>query len=426
MANDPVTDMIARLSQAWLAPREGDSRLPALPSLNSGLPDVNDLLSSASSGFPTIGGGGSSGFDYGLGQGSNSGFDYGLGQGTTSSGFDYGLDRFTRAGADPFVGADALSSAMTARRQKLDRLDAARAAASNAPDVLTEPMLADAPTNVARWYGLAKKYADQYQVPVEDIMAIIENESGGDPGARSGENPGQGRAVGLMQLMSIYHGTDGADLTDPETNISRGVRYYAQAFHKRGNDSRKAMAEFFGGGGAFDAMGNVREDIGDINIKMGPYLDGKFLPAKQRWAHRLASGGPPTSTVGASSRESAGALNIATHQLGKPYVFGGADLNGFDCSGLIQWSFAQNGKRLPRTAQEQWNATQRLTTNQVAPGDLVFFKNTYNAGTPITHVGIYAGGGRMLMAMAEGQPIQYVPMSDPYWQQHLAGYGRVV
>jgi murein DD-endopeptidase MepM/ murein hydrolase activator NlpD len=127
--------------------------------------------------------------------------------------------------------------------------------------------------NVTRWYPLAKKYADQEGVPVEAIMAIIQNESGGQPGARSGVNPGdQGRAVGLMQLIPKYHGQDGADLTDPEINIQRGVRYFAQAYKKRGNDLNKAMAEYFGGGGAFDAAGNIRPDVGDINITIGRYL----------------------------------------------------------------------------------------------------------------------------------------------------------
>jgi murein DD-endopeptidase MepM/ murein hydrolase activator NlpD len=167
--------------------------------------------------------------------------------------------------------------------------------------------------NVTRWYPLAKKYADQFDVPVEAILAVIHNESGGNPGAASAVNSeNRGRAVGLMQMLPIYHAKDGADLTNPEINISRGVRYFAQAYHNRGNDLNKAMAEYFGGGGAFDSAGNIRTDIGDMNITIGKYLP-KFQAATAAYRQWLARQGqpPPAPTTAPPPQAANGPADLA-------------------------------------------------------------------------------------------------------------------
>ena len=105
------------------------------------------------------------------------------------------------------------------------------------------------------------------------------------------------------------------------------------------------------------------------------------------------------------------------------YVFGGASpTTSFDCSGLVQWCFGKAGISMPRTAQEQYNVTQHIPLSEAKAGDLVFFHSTYNAGTYITHVGIYQGNNRMFHA---GDPIGYTDLTSSYWQQHLASAGRI-
>ena len=74
------------------------------------------------------------------------------------------------------------------------------------------------------------------------------------------------------------------------------------------------------------------------------------------------------------------------------------------------------------TAQAQYDATQHIPLSQAKAGDLVFFHSTYNAGTYVTHVGIYAGNNRMYHA---GDPIGYADLTSSYWQKHLIGAGRV-
>lgn len=94
-------------------------------------------------------------------------------------------------------------------------------------------------------------------------------------------------------------------------------------------------------------------------------------------------------------------VNLATRELGKPYVFGAEGPDSFDCSGLVQWAAAQLGIHLPRRATLQGNATVPVT-GAPQPGDLVLY------GTPslYSHVGIYIGGGRMIDAPDVGQNVK--------------------
>ncbi len=116
-------------------------------------------------------------------------------------------------------------------------------------------------------------------------------------------------------------------------------------------------------------------------------------------------------------------MNEALKYQGWKYVYGGSNPNtSFDCSGLTQWCYGKVGIALPRTAQMQYDATQHIPLSQAKAGDLVFFHSTYNAGSYVTHVGIYVGNNRMYHA---GDPIGYADLNIPYWQQHLICAGRI-
>ena len=109
---------------------------------------------------------------------------------------------------------------------------------------------------------------------------------------------------------------------------------------------------------------------------------------------------------------------------GYPYVFGGSSPStSFDCSGLIQWCYAKAGVQLPRVAQDQYDVTTHIPLSEAKIGDLVFFHSTYDAGTYVTHVGIYVGNNQMYHA---GSPIGYDDLTNSYWKAHLIGAGRVI
>jgi cell wall-associated NlpC family hydrolase len=109
-------------------------------------------------------------------------------------------------------------------------------------------------------------------------------------------------------------------------------------------------------------------------------------------------------TTTATSPIAQQAVNVALAQLGTPYVWGGESRSGFDCSGLVQFSYARAGLALPRTAQQQYDATPHLPADaELQPGDLVFFGAGPGA---VDHVGIALGDGRMVDAPHTGADVR--------------------
>lgn len=107
---------------------------------------------------------------------------------------------------------------------------------------------------------------------------------------------------------------------------------------------------------------------------------------------------PPSSGAGA-------AIAAAQSVMGTPYLWAGSSpATGFDCSGLTMWAWARAGKSLPHSSSAQYAATQRISLDQLQPGDLVFFNN------PISHVGLYIGGGMMIHSPHTGDVVKVSPI----------------
>lgn len=117
-------------------------------------------------------------------------------------------------------------------------------------------------------------------------------------------------------------------------------------------------------------------------------------------------------------------MEEAQKHLGKPYVFGASGPNSFDCSGFVSYVLAHSiypgfGRT---TAQGLYNICTPVSRDDAQPGDLIFFTGTYNAGRPVTHIGIYIGNGQMIHA---GKPVQYASIDTPYWTSHYYAMGRL-
>ena len=113
----------------------------------------------------------------------------------------------------------------------------------------------------------------------------------------------------------------------------------------------------------------------------------------------------------------------AEKYLGYPYVWGGSSPStSFDCSGFVSWVINHSGWNVGRLgAQGLYNICTPVSSSQAKPGDLIFFKGTYD--TPgVSHVGIYVGGGMMIHC---GSPISYTSINTNYWQAHYFSFGRL-
>ena len=111
------------------------------------------------------------------------------------------------------------------------------------------------------------------------------------------------------------------------------------------------------------------------------------------------------------------AVRVAATRRGAPYQWGAVGPRRFDCSGLTKWVYARVGKRLPRTAAQQYAATVHIPSWARRPGDLVFFKT---GSGYVHHVGIYAGAGMIWHAPHSGDHVRRARL----WTRTV-WYGRV-
>ena len=107
--------------------------------------------------------------------------------------------------------------------------------------------------------------------------------------------------------------------------------------------------------------------------------------------------------------------------IGTPYRYGGNSPKGFDCSGLVQHVFAEQGFRLPRNSSAQFNAL--LPVRDPKPGDLVFF---HRGNGNINHVGIYLGDQKMLHAPSPGKRVEIARIDQGYWKKRYVGARTVI
>ena len=132
------------------------------------------------------------------------------------------------------------------------------------------------------------------------------------------------------------------------------------------------------------------------------------------------------SQVGQNVSQRASELVVnAMGFLGVPYKWGGSTAEtGFDCSGFVVSVYRQSvGLLLPRKAEEQAAATQKIDQNDLQPGDLVFFNTMRRA---FSHVGIYVGNGKFIHSPRAGSEVRVESMGGSYWQNRFNGARRVI
>lgn len=112
--------------------------------------------------------------------------------------------------------------------------------------------------------------------------------------------------------------------------------------------------------------------------------------------------------------------SVAQRQLGRPYLYGGNTPSGFDCSGLVQYSYKQMGIALPRTTMEQMQKLRPIDKRDVRNGDLVFFRT----GAKQYHVGIMIDEKNFIHAPSSGKEVTTGNLETSYWRQNFIGARR--
>lgn len=129
----------------------------------------------------------------------------------------------------------------------------------------------------------------------------------------------------------------------------------------------------------------------------------------------------PVASTGASNGAADRAASHALKMVGKPYRYGGSSPAGFDCSGLVQYSYRQAGVSLPHNTDKQRSASRAVKRADLRRGDLLFFNQE---GKKHGHVGIYVGDGKFIHAPSSGKSVRSDRIDSPYWKKHLSEIRR--
>ena len=263
-------------------------------------------------------------------------------------------------------------------------------AAAPAPLTATTTAAADIPAGYLELYRAAAQRCPALPWTLLAALGRVESDHGRNPG------PSPAGAVGPMQFepatWSAY-GVDGdgdgrADPRDPADAIPAAADYLCAL------------------GAATDPNGAlVAYTCGNTGARCRAVSAG-YVASVLGWAARYGtaalSGPVPAGPVAQL------AVRVALDQVGTPYIWGGEAPGGFDCSGLVQFSYAAAGLALPRVAQDQYDAGPLLAPDaSLAVGDLLFFGT---GPTAVEHVGIYLGGGRMVDAPHTGALVRVEPV----------------
>jgi cell wall-associated NlpC family hydrolase len=114
------------------------------------------------------------------------------------------------------------------------------------------------------------------------------------------------------------------------------------------------------------------------------------------------------------------AASIAVRQVGVPYRYGGDSPTGFDCSGLVHYSYHQAGKAVPRTTTQLWKGTSAVNRDEIQAGDILFFQ----IEGKMSHVGMYLGDNRFVHAPSSGKSVSIESLGSEFYRSAFVRAGR--
>ncbi|HEV7212856.1 MAG TPA: C40 family peptidase [Blastococcus sp.] len=185
------------------------------------------------------------------------------------------------------------------------------------------------------------------------------------------------------------------------------VAQVSKASHTAAAARAKADAAATAAQATFDQVAAKQRDL---QAKIADYKrQYAALTAPQRAVVNLTAAGSSVavpSAAPAATGAAQAAVSTALAQVGKPYVWGAAGPNSFDCSGLMQYAYSAAGISLPHSSSAQSSMGVPVSRSALQPGDLVFFYS------PVSHVGMYIGNGQMVHAATSGEPVKVVSLDS--------------
>ena len=310
-----------------------------------------------------------------------------------------------RASADPITDKRAeaarLASQLDAQNNRLsllaEKVDAARLRAEQVAGALgkAEAGLAAATRASDAARARLKAMAVDAYLRGGAIAPAASSLSGADnPAIRQGYleqlTSGQNDALDAMRAASMGLREQRASLQAARSQANAALASVASSERQAAQAEaqvRASLAKAKGDLGTLVAAEQARRDA----------LDRSQAAAAMRASRSRTNLGPaPPVGHGAGA-----AVQAAMAQLGKPYQWGGSGPESFDCSGLTMWAWRAGGVGLSHSAAAQYSETAHVSLADIQPGDLVFY------GSPISHVGIYVGGGQMINAPHTGDVVRY-------------------
>lgn len=267
---------------------------------------------------------------------------------------------------------------------------------------------------VLEYKDLVEKYCSENGIAdfVDYVLCIMQQESGG-------------KGIDVMQCKESGMGV----ITTPEDSICYGVAYFKRcldsAMVQSSLDQEKIKLAIqgynFGSGyiewakdGYSLESAYTYSEIKKKELGWAEYGDPEYVPHVLRYYGTALTVEGDLKTV----------IDIACQQVGKPYVWGAAGPDEFDCSGLMQWAYAQAGITIGRTTWDQVENGVMIGMGELQPGDLIFFHTM--EGEPPTHVGLYLGGGAFVHAASEEVGVIYSDLNTPYWQGVYYASRRII
>jgi len=236
----------------------------------------------------------------------------------------------------------------------------------------------------------------------------------------SGRNTNTAARANTAQTNNAQ--TNNAQTNTAQTNTAQTNTAQTNTAQTNSGQTNSATTNTTNGGGGTTTTGGTSKTPGGANpvsnivhgpskvvTKAVPHLVGGLIGSN---ANTGASSAPVPSPAGGAST----AIAWAQREIGKPYVWAAAGPDSFDCSGLMMFVWGKAGVSLPHSAQGQYDVTTHVSVSQLQPGDLVFYDSPV-----IGHVGIYVGGGQMIVADHTGTDIRYASI----YRSGIIGGGRV-